>query len=87
VCDLDQVQVHPTGFVDPTNPDAKTKFLAAEALRGVGALLLDAHGHRFVNEVARRDVVVAKMQEAAAPVRLVLNATAAAEVASHCLFA
>ncbi|KAJ7269917.1 Flavocytochrome c [Mycena rebaudengoi] len=86
VCDLDQVQVHPTGFVDPANPDAKTKFLAAEALRGVGALLLDAHGHRFVNEVARRDVVVAKMQEAAAPVRLVLNATAAAEVASHCNF-
>ncbi|KAF7371434.1 Fumarate reductase [Mycena sanguinolenta] len=48
VCDLTQVQVHPTGFVDPAHPDAKTKFLAAEALRGAGGLLLDAHGARFV---------------------------------------
>ncbi|KRY12534.1 putative fumarate reductase, partial [Trichinella spiralis] len=39
--DMDKVQVHPTGFVDPEQPDAGTKFLAAEALRGSGALLLD----------------------------------------------
>lgn len=28
--DLDKVQVHPTGLVDPKDPDCKTKFLAAE---------------------------------------------------------
>jgi hypothetical protein len=85
-CDLDQVQVHPTGFVDPANPDAKTKFLAAEALRGAGGLLLDARGGRFVREVERRDVVTAAMQaaEEQGPVRLVLGERAAAEVKSHC---
>ncbi|KAJ7036952.1 Flavocytochrome c [Mycena alexandri] len=85
-CDLDQVQVHPTGFVDPANPDAKTKFLAAEALRGAGGLLLDAHGKRFVKEVERRDVVTAAMQKAEGPVRLVLGARAAGEVKKHCDF-
>ena len=55
--DMDQVQVHPTGFIEPSNPDAETKFLAPEALRGCGALLLDASGHRFVNELGRRDHV------------------------------
>merc|ERR1711972_319923 len=34
--DLEWVQVHPTGLVKPDDPDAKVKFLAAEALRGVG---------------------------------------------------
>lgn len=33
-----------TGLVDPNEPDAKVKFLAAEALRGVGGLLLDSEG-------------------------------------------
>merc|ERR1712194_349419 len=36
--DLEWVQVHPTGLVNPKDPDAKVKFLAAEALRGVGGL-------------------------------------------------
>jgi aspartate oxidase len=88
VCDLDQVQVHPTGFVDPANPAAKTKFLAAEALRGAGGLLLDARGARFVREVERRDVVTAAMQavegEGRGPVRLILGERAAGEVKSHC---
>merc|ERR1712054_28413 len=42
--DLEWVQVHPTGLVKPDDPDAKVKFLAAEALRGVGGIVLDAHG-------------------------------------------
>ncbi|EDQ88178.1 uncharacterized protein MONBRDRAFT_37712 [Monosiga brevicollis MX1] len=54
---LDKVQVHPTGFVDPTNPAARTLFLAPEALRGAGALLLNNMGHRFVDELAPRDTV------------------------------
>merc|ERR1712226_640860 len=44
--DLEWVQVHPTGLVKPDDPDAKVKFLAAEALRGVGGLVLDANGWR-----------------------------------------
>ncbi|KAG5221848.1 fumarate reductase [Salix suchowensis] len=32
--DMEKVQVHPTGLVDPKEPEAKVKFLAAEALRG-----------------------------------------------------
>jgi succinate dehydrogenase/fumarate reductase flavoprotein subunit len=53
--DLEKVQVHPTGLVDPNEPDAKVKFLAAEALRGVGGLLLDKNGDRFVDELQHRD--------------------------------
>eukprot|EP00445_Apocalathium_hangoei_P062920 CAMPEP_0204102350 /NCGR_PEP_ID=MMETSP0360-20130528/194935_1 /ASSEMBLY_ACC=CAM_ASM_000342 /TAXON_ID=268821 /ORGANISM="Scrippsiella Hangoei, Strain SHTV-5" /LENGTH=337 /DNA_ID=CAMNT_0051051765 /DNA_START=69 /DNA_END=1080 /DNA_ORIENTATION=- len=52
--DLEWVQVHPTGLVKPDDPDAKIKFLAAEALRGVGGLILDANGKRFANELGRR---------------------------------
>merc|ERR1719183_2789140 len=44
--DLEWVQVHPTGLVKPDDPDAKIKFLAAEALRGVGGLVFDANGKR-----------------------------------------
>ncbi|KAJ2378376.1 hypothetical protein H4S02_007387, partial [Coemansia sp. RSA 2611] len=55
--DMDQVQVHPTGFVKADDPDGLTKFLAAEALRGEGGILLDASGKRFVNELDTRDRV------------------------------
>jgi len=55
--DLEWVQVHPTGLVKPDDPDAKVKFLAAEALRGVGGLVFDANGKRFANELGRRDYV------------------------------
>merc|ERR1719254_352242 len=55
--DLEWVQVHPTGLVHPKDPDAKVKFLAAEALRGVGGVLLDIEGNRFCNELGRRDYV------------------------------
>ncbi|PIO73964.1 FAD binding domain protein [Teladorsagia circumcincta] len=39
VVGMDRVQIHPTAFVDPADPSAGTKFLAAEALRGKGAIL------------------------------------------------
>jgi aspartate oxidase len=61
--DLEKVQVHPTGLVDPKDPDAKVKFLAAEALRGVGGLLIDRDGNRFVDELQHRDYVTGKMWE------------------------
>jgi FAD-dependent fumarate reductase len=46
--DMDKIQVHPTGFVDPSDPENLNKFLAAEVLRGVGGILLNAEGHRQV---------------------------------------
>ncbi|KAI1182209.1 FAD binding domain-containing protein [Nemania serpens] len=57
--DMDSVQIHPTGFVDPKDPKAAYKFLAAEALRGEGGILLSPEGRRFVNEMERRDVASA----------------------------
>jgi succinate dehydrogenase/fumarate reductase flavoprotein subunit len=69
--DLEKVQVHPTGLVDPKEPEAKVKFLAAEALRGVGGLLLDAKGQRFADELGHRDYVTGKIWENG-KVRLVL---------------
>ena len=51
VVDMDKVQLHPTGWVDPSDPDAGTKTLAAELMRGVGGLLLNSKGERFCNEV------------------------------------
>ena len=84
---MDQVQVHPTGFVDPKDPGAKTKFLAAEALRGVGGVLIDQDGARFVNELERRDFVTEKMQavtkEGRGPIRLLLSPSAAKALEAH----
>ncbi|KAI1101568.1 Flavocytochrome c [Jackrogersella minutella] len=57
--DMDSVQIHPTGFVDPKDAGSAYKFLAAEALRGEGGILLSGQGERFVNELQTRDVVSA----------------------------
>jgi len=54
---MDRVQVHPTCFVDPTDPKAGRKFLAPEALRGSGGILLNHDGKRFVDELGLRDHV------------------------------
>lgn len=59
--DLDKVQLHPTGFVDPTKPLDHTKTLASEILRHVGGLLVDNTGRRFTNEVATRQALVDAM--------------------------
>merc|ERR1740127_68227 len=82
--DLEWVQVHPTGLVKPDDPDAKIKFLAAEALRGVGGLVFDAHGNRFANELGRRDYVTGEMWKNKPPFRLALNKAAAEEIHWHC---
>jgi succinate dehydrogenase/fumarate reductase flavoprotein subunit len=71
--DLEKVQVHPTGLVDPKEPDAKVKFLAAEALRGVGGILLNGNGERFCDELGHRDYVTGEMWKNKGPFRLVLN--------------
>jgi len=54
--DMELVQVHPTGFVDPKNPLTPLKFLAAEILRGEGGLLM-LDGRRFYNEMETRENV------------------------------
>jgi L-aspartate oxidase len=51
--DLEFVQFHPTALVAAGSP----RPLLSEALRGEGALLVDARGERFVDELAPRDVV------------------------------
>jgi len=82
--DLDKVQVHPTGLVDPNEPDAKVKFLAAEALRGAGGLLLDAKANRFCDELGTRDYVTGKMWENGTTIRLILNGDASKNIEWHC---
>lgn len=83
--DLHFVQVHPTGLVDPRDPDAKVKWLAAEALRGCGGILLDAKGRRFANELGKRDYVSGRMwKHATPPYRLVLNTAASKQISWHC---
>ncbi|PGH23944.1 hypothetical protein AJ80_02006 [Polytolypa hystricis UAMH7299] len=91
--DMESVQVHPTGFIDPKDPAAQVKFLAAEALRGEGAIMLLENGTRFVNELeTRKNVTDAIMRSAATttpentrqwPVNLVLDEGAAEAASSH----
>ncbi|CAJ1407897.1 unnamed protein product [Effrenium voratum] len=82
--DLEWVQVHPTGLVKPDDADAKIKFLAAEALRGVGGIILNAEGKRFCNELGRRDYVTGEMWKSKPPFRLCLNKASSDEIIWHC---
>eukprot|EP00760_Papus_ankaliazontas_P001438 PhM_4_TR10474/c0_g1_i3/m.69464 len=60
--DMDKVQLHPTGFINPKDPNNNTKFLGPEALRGSGGILLNNKGERFVNELDLRSKVSAAIQ-------------------------
>lgn len=76
--DMDQVQVHPTSLVNRSAPDARSNWLAPEALRGAGGVLLDAQGRRFVDELATRAEVSRAIAELpGARAALVLGAPAA----------
>ncbi|KAH3676374.1 hypothetical protein WICMUC_002005 [Wickerhamomyces mucosus] len=55
--DMEQVQIHPTGFIKQDDRENNWKFLAAESLRGVGGILLNSSNERFVNELETRDTV------------------------------
>src|SRR5438067_4807010 len=57
VADVEFMQFHPTALHHPQMP----RPLLSEALRGHGALLRDASGERFVDELAPRDVVARAM--------------------------
>ncbi len=54
LADLEFVQFHPTAIIGVPGREG---FLVTEAIRGEGALLLDTHGERFVEELAPRDEV------------------------------
>lgn len=54
LADLEMMQFHPTAVAGVNGADG---FLVTEAVRGEGALLLDAAGERFVDELAPRDEV------------------------------
>ena len=85
--DMDKVQVHPTGLVDPKDPGSKWKFLAAESLRGEGGILLNADGDRFCDELGHRDYVSGMMwkekDKIKFPIRLVLNSKASNTLDFH----
>ncbi len=59
VADVEFMQFHPTALHHPAMP----RPLLSEALRGHGALLRDAPGERFVDELASRDVVSRAMAD------------------------
>ncbi len=63
VADVEFMQFHPTALHHPAMP----RPLLSEALRGHGALIRDARGQRFVDELLPRDLVskamTARMQE------------------------
>jgi succinate dehydrogenase/fumarate reductase flavoprotein subunit len=46
--DLDKVQIHPTGWVDPRDPTNPSKVLAAKLMRGIGGILINSKGERCV---------------------------------------
>jgi L-aspartate oxidase len=68
LADLEMMQFHPTAVVATNGADG---FLVTEAVRGEGALLLDAGGERFVDELAPRDevalAVARRMRDTDAP--------------------
>ena len=51
---IDYIQIHPTTLY--TKKDGR-EFLISESVRGEGAILLNAKGERFVNELLPRDMV------------------------------
>ena len=58
---LNQVQIHPAGFVNLNDRYAKNKILAPELLRGVGGILKNQKGERFCNELGTRDYASQKI--------------------------
>lgn len=51
---ISYIQIHPTTFY---SKKPGRRFLISESVRGEGAVLLDANGNRFVDELLPRDIV------------------------------
>jgi L-aspartate oxidase len=60
LADLEFMQFHPTAV---TGVRGREGFLVTEAIRGEGAVLLDAAGERFVDELAPRDEVARAIRQ------------------------
>ncbi|MBR3569750.1 MAG: flavocytochrome c [Oscillibacter sp.] len=66
--DMEQIQIHPT-------VEANTSALITEGLRGDGAILVNAEGYRFFDEVSTRDKVsAAEIQQTGAYSWLIIDA-------------
>lgn len=57
---IDYVQIHPTTLY---SKQPGRRFLISESVRGEGALLLNADGQRFINELLPRDIVANAIYE------------------------
>ncbi len=84
LADVEFYQFHPTAL-GSTTPFDSAPFLISEAVRGEGAVLLDAHDHRFMQqlhpsaELAPRDVVargIARQMALQQGLPVLLDATA-----------
>lgn len=58
--DIDYIQIHPTTFY---SKKPGRRFLISESVRGEGAVLYNAKGERFCNELLPRDVVTAEVKK------------------------
>lgn len=82
--DLNEIQVHPTGFIDPEDKTNKTKVLCAEVVRGIGAILVNSDGERFCNELGTRQYVVDMMnKQKIKKFAIVLSSKSASKIQSH----
>ena len=82
---IDYIQIHPTTLY---SEEKGREFLISESVRGEGAVLLNAKGERFVNELLPRDKVAeaiyAQMEADGKPyVWLSMEAIDEAEIKSH----
>ena len=84
---IDYIQIHPTTLYSEKKG---REFLISESVRGEGAILLNAKGERFVNELLPRDVVAnaihKQMEKDGMPyVWLSMAPIPEEEIYSHCL--
>ena len=60
VVDLERIYMHSTGLMQQDDLDAKVTLLAAETLRGIDGLVLNADGRRLCNELSRQNPYLKK---------------------------
>uniref|UniRef100_A0A7S3Y663 FAD-binding FR-type domain-containing protein n=1 Tax=Heterosigma akashiwo TaxID=2829 RepID=A0A7S3Y663_HETAK len=66
--DMGEMQVHPTGLIDPADPNNINKWLAPEKARGYGAIMVNHLGERFCNELGTRNYTVTEMFSKCCPI-------------------
>ncbi|KAL7475463.1 hypothetical protein ACHAW6_001375, partial [Cyclotella cf. meneghiniana] len=59
--DMEKVQVHPTVWVNPSDPSNPGKVLAGEPMHDVDSMLIDCDGKRFCNKLGPRAYITDKM--------------------------